>query len=166
MKATIQSTAIEYNGRMVSARTLTVASEIKMDLNSAWEKVKTSALLEFVAKGMVTFKPTGGRFPEIWQEGSTVTTRMFLYGFIPFGGVHTLYVEKIDDNNTVLSTREFDNAAKVWNHKVTLKKITETTTCYEDEIIIYGGILTAIITWWAKSFYMHRQRRWQLLSAR
>jgi hypothetical protein len=44
-----------------------------------------------------------------------------------------------------------------------MKKIDDNNIEYEDEIIIYGGILTPIISWWAKSFYIHRQKRWQLV---
>jgi hypothetical protein len=107
--------------------------------------------------------PTGGKFPEVWQQGSTVTTRMLLYGFFPFGGLHTLYFEKIDNENKVLLTSEFDAVSKIWDHKISLKKKNEDTIYYEDEIIIYGGMLTSFISWWAKSFYIHRQKRWRLI---
>ena len=128
-------------------------------------KVKTSALLEFVAYGKVRFKPTGGHFPVTWKEGDTVTTKMAVYGFVPFGGLHSLYFEKIDEINKVMQTREWDSFAKVWDHKISLIKLTDRTIIYEDEIIIYAGMLTGFITLWAKSFYKHRQKRWQLLAA-
>ena len=72
--------------------------------------------------------------------------------------------EKIDEVNKILQTREWDNSAKVWNHKISLKKQTNKTILYEDEIVIYGGMLTGFITSWAKSFYKHRQKRWQLVA--
>lgn len=155
---------IDYNGKQVTAHKLTVNSEIPIDIDIAWSKVQTSALLNFVAAGMVKFKPTGGQFPDIWKEGETVSTKMFVYGFVPFGGLHSLYFEKIDKVNKILQTREWDNSAKVWNHKIVLKKINDNKIMYEDEIIIYGGVLTSFITWWAKSFYKHRQKRWQTVA--
>lgn len=155
---------IEYHGRPVMARKLTVTSEISMDIDTAWSKVQTSALLNFVVEGKVKFIPTGGQFPVVWKEGETVSTRMFIYGFIPFGGLHSLYFEKIDHQNKILQTKEWDNSAKVWNHWISLKKLTNSTTLYEDEIIIYGGLLTGFITMWAKSFYKYRQKRWLLLA--
>ena len=82
MKTTIDKIKVPFNGTQVTAYKLTVASEICIDIDTAWEKVKTSALLEFVTKGKVIFKPTGGQFPEIWKQGSTITTKMLLYGFI------------------------------------------------------------------------------------
>jgi hypothetical protein len=163
-KSKIEKVVIKYKGKQVSARKLTISSEIPLDIETAWTKVRTSALLNFVAYGKVKFKPTGGQFPEIWKEGDTVSTKTIVYGFVPFGGLHSLYFEKIDQENKILQTREWDNSAKVWDHKISLKKLTDTTIIYEDEIVIYGGILTGFITSWAKSFYKHRQKRWQLVA--
>lgn len=164
MDVKIEKIKIDYKGKQVKACKLTVASEIPIDIDTAWAKIKTSALLKFVSEGKVKFKPTGGQFPEIWKEGDTVSTRMLMYSFVPLGGLHSLYFEKIDNENKILQTREWDYSAKVWNHKMSLKKWTETTIIYEDEIVIYGGILTDFITLWAKSFYKHRQKRWQLVA--
>jgi hypothetical protein len=164
VKAKIEKVKIDYQGKQVTASKLTVSSEIQIDIDKAWRKVKTSALLNFVTQGKVKFKPSGGQFPEIWKEGETVSTKMFVYGFVPFGGLHSLYFEKIDKASKTLQTKEWDDSAKVWNHKITLAKLTDTTIMYEDEIIIYGGVLTGFITWWAKSFYKHRQKRWKLVA--
>jgi hypothetical protein len=165
MTTKIEKIKIDYKGNQVSACKLTVASEIPIDMDTAWTMVQTSALLNFVADGKVKFKPTGGQFPEIWKEGDTVSTKMLVYGFVPFGGLHSLYFEKIDKENKIVQTREWDDSAKVWNHKISLKKLNDKTIMYEDEIIIYGGMLTCFITSWAKSFYKHRQKRWQLVAA-
>ena len=155
---------IDYKGKQVTARKLIVVSQIPIDIDTAWSKVQTSALLNFVADGKVKFKPTGGHFPEIWKEGDTISTKMLVYGFVPFGGLHSLYFEKVDNVNKVLQTREWDNSAKIWDHKISLKKLNDKSIIYEDEIIIYGGIMTDFITFWAKSFYKHRQKRWQLVA--
>ena len=155
---------IDYKGKQVTARKLIVVSQIPIDIDTAWSKVQTSALLNFVADGKVKFKPTGGHFPEIWKEGDTVLPKMLVYGFVPFGGLHSLYFEKVDNVNKVLQTREWDNSAKIWDHKISLKKLNDKSIIYEDEIIIYGGIMTDFITSWAKSFYKHRQKRWQLVA--
>jgi len=164
MKANIEKIKINYNGEKVTAHKLTVSSEIPIDINAAWKKVQTSALLEFVTKGKLKFKPEEGSFPEIWKQGTIVKTRMNLYAVIPFGGVHTLAFEKIDNKNKVIQSKEWDDFAKVWNHKISLRKLSDSDIYYEDEIIIYGGLLTGIISSWAKSFYKHRQRRWQLVA--
>jgi hypothetical protein len=65
----------------------------------------------------------------------------------------------------VLSTKEWDNGAKVWNHDITMRELGDSKIYYEDSITIYGGILTGIITSFAKKFYKHRQKRWQIVAA-
>lgn len=164
MKANIEKIKIAFEGKEVTAHRLTVSSEIPINIDTAWAKVQTSAMLEFVAKGKLAFQPLEGEFPEIWEEGASVKTTMNVYGIIPFGGIHTLTVEKIDQENKVIQSKEWDDCAKVWKHKISMKKLSDKSIHYEDEIVIYGGMLTGLISWWAKSFYEHRQRRWQLFA--
>jgi len=165
MMTSIDSITITYKGKEVIARKLTVSSIIPLGIDIVWHKVKTSAVLVFVARGMVSFQPSGGKFPDVWQEGTTVTTRMRLYGIIPMGGLHSLRFEKVDNENNMLQTRESDASAKVWDHRISLKANGPASTFYQDEIIIYGGALTGLITFWAKLFYTHRQKRWQRIAS-
>jgi hypothetical protein len=164
MTTNITKTKINYNGKQVSAHKIKVASIIPVDIGSAWEKVQTSALLGFVAKGVLSFMPTAEPIPETWKEGITVSVNMKIYGFIPFGGIHHIYFEKIDHTNRILQTKEWDYFSAVWNHKISLQKINENSIYYEDEVIIYSGILTCLISWWAKLFYKYRQTRWLLIA--
>ncbi|MDO4702463.1 hypothetical protein [Tannerella sp.] len=152
---------ISYNGKQVTAYRLRIASHIGMDVERAWELLKTSALLKFITKGKVTFKPIGGKFPELWTQGSTVKTKMLLYGWLPFGGVHTLYFERIDEQQKVLATQESDAVCKVWNHSIFIEKAENNSIRYTDEIIIYAGIFSKIVALWAKQFYIYRQKRWK-----
>lgn len=164
MTSKTENIKIHFGNKEVTAHTLTVTSEIPINIETAWKKVNTSSLLEFVAKGKIKFIPTDGKFPEIWKEGMTVTTKMIVYGFIPFGGLHTIHFSKVDKESKIQESKEKDSFAKVWNHKITMKSLGDDSIYYEDQIVIYAGILTGFITWWAKSFYKHRQKRWQLLA--
>ncbi|MDO4783399.1 MAG: hypothetical protein Q4A09_09325, partial [Capnocytophaga felis] len=112
----------------------------------------------------VTFKPIGGKFPVIWTQGNTVKTKMLLYGWLPFGGVHTLYFERIDDEQKILATKESDAICKVWNHTIFIETAEDKGTLYTDEIIIYAGIWSKIVALWAKQFYIYRQKRWRKIS--
>lgn len=49
MTAKIEKIKIDYEGKQVTDCKLTVASEIPIDIDTAWMKVQTSALLNFVA---------------------------------------------------------------------------------------------------------------------
>jgi hypothetical protein len=163
-KSKVERVVIEYKGKKVKARQLTVSSEILMDLDSAWANVKTPALLEFVAKGMIKFKSVESEFPKKWEVGQTYKAKMRVFGFIPFGGTHYLFIERIDDKNNTISTKEWDKGAKVWNHDVTMKNLGNGIIHYEDSITIYGGVMTGFITSFAKRFYIHRQKRWQIVA--
>ncbi len=66
----------------------------------------------------------------------------------------------------MLSTKEWDSGAKVWNHDITMRDWGFGKIYYEDSITIYGGILTGFITSFAKIFYKHRQKRWQLVASK
>lgn len=165
-KATVrvEKVSAEYKGKIVRAKKLTVSSCIPMPIDSAWKNVQTPALLEFVAKGMISFKSTDGGFPSKWEVGQTYGAKMRVFGFIPFGGTHYLFIEKIDANNYEIATKEWDNRAKIWNHSVQMREMSDGKLYYEDSILIYGGLMTGFITSFAKQFYKHRQKRWQLVA--
>lgn len=57
-----------------------------------------------------------------WDAGKPVKTKMFLYGCLPFGEVHTLYFERIDERQKVLATKEPDAVCKAWNHSIFIEK--------------------------------------------
>ena len=163
-EAKIEKIELDYQGKTVKARKLTVSTEIPMSLQKIWANVKTPALLQFVAKGMIKFKPAESGLPIQWEAGQTYGVHMRIFGFIPFGGTHFLYIEKIDDTKHILSTKEWDQSAKIWNHTITLKDLKNEKTYYEDSILIYGGRMTGFITSFAKIFYIHRQQRWHLIA--
>lgn len=163
--ARVASVLIDYNGKKVKAKKLIVHSEIPMEIDNAWENVKTPALLEFVAKGMIKFKSVNGDFPKQWEIGKTYGAKMRVFGCIPFGGVHYLSIKKIDNENHTISTNEWDKRAKVWNHDVVMRDLGNGSIYYEDAITIYGGMMTGFITSFAKKFYKHRQKRWQIVAS-
>jgi hypothetical protein len=163
--AKVETVFIDYNGKMVKAKKLIVHSEIQMEINSAWNNVKTPALLEFVAKGMIRFKSVDGDFPKQWEVGQTYGVKMRVFRFIPFGGIHYLFIEKMDHEHYQISTKEWDKGAKVWNHDVTMRDLGNGSIHYEDAITIYGGKMTGFITSFAKRFYEHRQQRWQIVAS-
>ncbi|WP_235689703.1 hypothetical protein [Fulvivirga lutea] len=163
--AKVEKIYIEYKGDSVEARRLTVSSMIPIEIARAWTNVQTPELLQFVAKGMIKFKSVDGEgFPKKWQEGQTYGAKMRVFGFIPFGGIHYLNIVKIDSANYQISTKEWDKSAKVWNHDVRMEAIGTDSIYYADSIEIYGGFMTGFITAFAKLFYKHRQKRWQIVA--
>lgn len=163
-KSKIEKVEIEYNGKKVKARQLTVSSEIPIDLDTAWANIKTPALLQFVAKGKIRFKAVNGTFPEEWETGQTYGAKMRVLGFIPYGGTHYLFIKAVDDDNYMISAKEWNKRANVWNHDVVLRDLGNGKIYLEDSITIYGGVMTGIITSFSKRFYTHRHKRWQIVA--
>jgi hypothetical protein len=163
--AKVETILIDYNGKKVKAKKLIVHSEIPLGVATAWCNVKSPALLEFIAKGMITFKSVDGDFPKQWEVEKTYRVKMRVFGFIPFGGIHYLFIQKMDDDNFKISTKEWDMGAKVWNHDVIIRDLGNDSIYYEDAITIYGGLLTGFITAFAKRFYKHRQKRWLIVAS-
>lgn len=162
--SSIDTVSIVFKNRPVQARKLTVHSELAMDIDLAWNNVKTPALLQFVSRGMIRFKPVDGGLPRYWEKGHTYAVNMHFFGFLPLGGRHFLYVENIDDSNYEIATREWDGLVNVWNHAIVLRKGDTGKIYYEDSIVIYAGILTGFVTQFARIFYKYRQRRWQIVA--
>jgi hypothetical protein len=73
--ANIERVFIEYGNKKVKAKKLTVKSEIPMEIHRAWANVKTPALLQFVAEGMIRFKSVEWKFPKQWGVGQTYSFR-------------------------------------------------------------------------------------------
>ena len=142
-----------------------MSSQIPIDITRAWANVQTPELLQFVAKGMIKFTSIDDEgFPKKWQEGLTYGAKMRVFGLIPFGGIHYLNIVEVDSSKYKISTKEWDKSAKVWNHKVRIEAIETNSIYYEDSIEIYGGFMTGFITAFAKRFYKHRQKRWQIVA--
>ncbi len=159
---TTEKIKIQYQGKNVWARRLTVGSEIPIDLKLAWNNIKTPALLQFVTKGMLSFQSLDVEFPAFWEEGKIYRAKLRLFGFIPFGGTHYFYMEKIDEKNLVINAKEWDDQVKVWNHDIQMRDLGDGKIYYEDILIIYAGFLTSFITAYARQFYQYRHRRWQI----
>jgi hypothetical protein len=162
-EVTVESITVEYKKKKVQAKKLTVSSKIPIRLADAWQLVQTPKLLQFVSKGMISFLSVDGMLPDKWEVNKTYGVKMRIFGFFPFGGTHYLQIESIDHENHEIETREWDQSAKIWNHKVTMSAQGTDAIQYEDTIVIYGGLLTGFITAFAREFYKHRQRRWCLV---
>lgn len=162
MDSSIENVEINYNGKRVKGKKLIVSSELNIDINTAWHVVQQSSLLEFVSKGKVKFKPIDNEFPTYWKEDIIIKTKILIYGFIPFGGTHSIKFIKIDHNNFTLSTEEKNVVAKIWNHGIYMEHVDENRIKYTDKIDLYAGILTGFVVKWVKSFYEHRQKRWKI----
>ena len=53
---------------------------------------------------------------------------------------------------------------KRWDHWIAIAADEGGTTHYTDRVAIEAGLITPLITTFARVFYAHRQRRWRALA--
>lgn len=137
--------------------TLTVAAEV------AYEHVRRSALLHYVAHPLIRFRPETS-FPSVWQPGS-YETKLYLLGLIPMGR-QTIRIE-LPDGPADGSFRVRDNGqghlAHTWDHWITIEPLSANRCRYTDRVTIRAGFITPFVWLFALSFYVWRQYRWQRL---
>lgn len=160
MESSIQNIELHYNGRKVKGKRVVVRSIIERPIKNVWKKLLQSQTLEYVAKGLMKFKPLNGEFPKVWEVDTVVQTKVFLFHFIPMGGIHSIEFAKIDSNEFQIQTFEQNTSAKIWNHTMDLTAVNEKQTSYKDEIDVYCGFLTPIMARSVLLLYKYRRKRW------
>ena len=140
-----------------------VSTILECPTANAWREVQKSSLLRHVIWPLVRFVPVGPALPERWSEGLTVRCKLFVFGVIPMG-VHTVHLEKIDQTNHEIHSREHDPLISRWDHVISIKPLDDSRSLYRDTIDIDAGIFTVVVWAWANWFYRHRQRRWRALA--
>jgi hypothetical protein len=140
-----------------------VSTVLNCSATKAWNEVQKSSLLLYVIWPLARFVPSGAPFPERWSEGLTLQCKLFVFGVIPMG-VHTVHIEKIDQRNYEIQSREHDPLIARWDHLISIKPLGDLQSTYRDTIDVDAGILTFVVWAWANWFYRHRQRRWRALA--
>lgn len=137
-----------------------ISTKLEISAEKAWQTVKKSSTLAFITKGLLGFSQDN--FPTEWKESETVSTRLFLFNFIP-AWKHEIHFGRIDDKQAELYTNEKGGIISVWNHLIKIEAVNEQSCYYTDKIEIEAGILTPMIWCFAQVFYRYRQRRWQFI---
>jgi hypothetical protein len=137
-----------------------VSTVLNCSAAKAWNEVQKSSLLLYVIWPLARVVPVGGPFPERWSAGPTVQCKLYVFRVIPIG-VHTIHIEKIDQKNYEIQSREHDPLITGWDHLISIKSLDDDRSIYRDTIDIDAGSLTFLVWAWANWFYRHRQRRWR-----
>jgi ligand-binding SRPBCC domain-containing protein len=150
---------------MGAMRKISLTSVYAAPPETVWRLVQRPDTLTFVARPILTFRPRGRPFPEVWAEGDYEVS-MFFLGVIPLGR-QTVGVRFEDRGDGAQRLRDAGHGqlAKTWDHLITVEHVPEGTR-YTDEVSIDAGWLTAPVALFARLFYAHRQRRWRTLLAR
>ncbi|WP_147107639.1 hypothetical protein [Tateyamaria sp. syn59] len=133
--------------------------------DQVWGALRTARLLHFVAHPILRFDPVDPpQLPERWAEGD-YTVKMTWHGIIPLGR-QVIRISHPEAADGVRQIRDNGSSALIrrWDHLVTV--VPEGAgTLYTDKVAIEAGALTWFVAQFARSFYAHRQKRWQHLVA-
>ena len=94
-----------------------------------------------------------------WKEGFTYELIIKPFGLFNIWGIHYINVVSINKQKNEIITIEKNNICKVWNHKLAFKKLTEHTTEYTDEVTLYAGWLTGVLSWFLIYSYKKRHKK-------
>ncbi|KZX12074.1 hypothetical protein [Methanobrevibacter curvatus] len=138
---------------------LKIHSIFPAHINEIFKKLQEVKTLQYISSPYASFVSEN---PEnkIWNVGKVKSFKLKIFGIISMG-THTIKVIKFSKNEIL--TNECNKCVKVWNHKITLKKLNGSKTAYTDEIELKAGNYTPFVYLWAILFYKHRQKKWKNL---
>ena len=157
-------TTTEYEDKLVNCRTVSISSFFNHSTDKFFGqeliKKNTSTIVRPLA--VIDFLKEN-QDSEYWKEGFEYELLIKPFGLLNIWGVHHIKVISIDKTKTEIITVEKNNICKVWNHKLTFKKVGETQTEYTDEVTLYAGWLTSILSHFLVYSYKKRHQNWDKL---
>ena len=138
------------------------STSLEAPADAVWAAVKTPAAFRTVTRRLLAMPVIRDRHDQ-WRSGETVVGWVFLFGFLPFSW-HHLNIASSDNPTRTLRSREFGGSIRGWNHDIEVVPIDAATCRNRDQIEIDAGIVTPLISLYAKWFYWMRQRRWLAMS--
>lgn len=143
---------------------LKLSTSIKVKREKAIAELMKPALLDYIAKPLVTFNYIDSK-PEVWAVDK-YRVKMKLFNFISLGE-QTINIELPDNNpRSVFTVRDngYGTFVKKWDHWIFIEEGQKDSIKYTDEVTIEAGFFTLFVYLFAYLFYSHRQRRWKRLS--
>lgn len=160
------STKIEYNGKFVNAKTISVSSFFNHNTDNffAHELIKKNTTIIVRPLAKIIFLKEN-KDSEYWKENFDYELEIKPFGLFNIWGTHHINVKRVDKQKTEIITIEKNNICKVWNHKLTFKNIGKHETEYTDEVTLYAGWLTNILSHFLIYSYKKRHQNWDKLLA-
>ncbi len=145
-------------------KTVTVSSILDAPLDKVREQVSQPKLLQYVARGWLTFEPIDPpTFGETW-EAREYRVRMKWRGVLPIGE-QIIGIEFPPPKDGRYFVRDNGRSASIrkWDHLMTIEPTGDGRTAYEDRLDLDAGWRTPFVAAFARAFYAHRQGRWARL---
>jgi len=141
-----------------------IRSELDCPPADAIRHVRTPRLMAYVAEPWIRFEPVDPPgLPDEWKPGRYLV-RMKLFGVVPLG-TQEIGIRAVEQRGERLLIHDLGTSAlvRVWDHRIEISPAGDGRTRYRDRVRIEAGWRTPFVTWFAKRFFAHRQRRWRRL---
>jgi hypothetical protein len=160
----LSNTKTHYKNKLVNSKTVSISSFFNhhTDKFFAQELIKKNTAIIVRPLAKIYFLKENNN-SECWEEGFDYELLIKPFGLINIWGVHHINVISLNKTKTEIITIEKNNICKVWNHKLTFKKVGECQTEYTDEVTLYAGWLTPILAHFLIYSYKKRHQNWDKL---
>jgi len=140
-----------------------ISTELDAPADVVWAALKRKATFLHVTRGMLNFTGSDG-WPDEFEEGQRLSTRMLFFGLFPAPWLHELQVVRVNDGAREVYSNEGGGPIETWNHTLRVEPLPDGRSRYTDEIEIQAGPLTPAVWVFAHVLYRYRQARWRGLA--
>ena len=134
-----------------------VSTELPIAAETACLLAQKPAVFKHVVWPMFTI----GNVPEHLTQGEEISARLYFFGFLPAWKHH---LRLVSVGARELYSNEHGGPVKVWNHRLTFERLSDTACRYTDEVEIRAGLGTLPTVAFAHAIYRWRQSRWRRLA--
>ena len=162
----LSSTKIRFHSKMVQGKIVSISSCFDCNIHRffAQELIKQNTISIVKPLANISFLKEN-QDSEFWKEGFNYELDIKPFGLFNIWGIHHIQVLSINRQKTEIITIEKNNICKVWNHKLTFKELSENETEYTDEVTLYAGWLTGLLSHFLIYSYKKRHQNWNKLLA-
>ena len=146
------------DGKTKRAFKITFKTTLNASAKEVWEELmKYSFWTDMLnPKAILKFKTKKERI----IQGAKDECKLTVNTFIPFGK-HYIFWETIDSANKTIQTRENGGYVKMWDNNLKVIALTDSTSTINDQLIIWGGLLTKPTAIWAKDVLKNRHNQFK-----
>jgi hypothetical protein len=147
-------------GCVADGASVRVSIRLQAPASRVWELLLLKDTFLYITRGMMSYTDTGEWPTRLFSEGTTLTTRVRLFGCGP-SFPHKVEVVRVDDSRREVETKESGGLVRVWNHQMRVGTVSDAECRYTDCIELQAGLATPLVWLFAAVFYRYRQRRWR-----
>lgn len=147
-------------GCVCDGASLRVSTILPAPASRVWGLLPLKDTFLYITRGMMSYTDTDQWPTRLFTEGTTLTTRVRLFGWGP-SSPHKVAVVRVDDAQGEIETKECGGLVRVWNHQMRVEPVSGVECRYTDCIEVQAGLVTPLVWLFAALFCRYRQRRWQ-----